>query len=107
MTVVTAILITHFVHDPVLAFTVVSMGRLFQILWGAVSQRTGDRWDPGGLPELYLPTFSLHDLSLMLRSALVLAFLSSIDTLLTSLAATASHAIITIQRRSLLHRASE
>ncbi len=42
---------------------------------------------PSGLPTLSLPTFSLHDFPLMLQSALVLAFLGSIDSLLTSLVA--------------------
>ncbi|MBI2970750.1 MAG: SulP family inorganic anion transporter [Gammaproteobacteria bacterium] len=42
---------------------------------------------PSGLPRMYLPSFSLHDLPVMLRSALILAFLGSIDTLLTSLVA--------------------
>ena len=42
---------------------------------------------PSGLPTPSLPTFSLHDFPLMLQSALVLAFLGSVDSLLTSLVA--------------------
>jgi SulP family sulfate permease len=42
---------------------------------------------PTGLPALQVPTFSIGDLPLMIRYALVLAFLGSIDTLLTSLIA--------------------
>ncbi len=42
---------------------------------------------PSGLPEPTLPTFSLHDFPQMLQAALVLAFLGSVDSLLTSLVA--------------------
>jgi len=42
---------------------------------------------PSGLPNLQMPSFSLHDFPIMVRSALVLAFLGSIDSLLTSLVA--------------------
>jgi SulP family sulfate permease len=42
---------------------------------------------PSGLPTPSLPTFSLQDFPLMLQSALVLAFLGSVDSLLTSLVA--------------------
>ncbi|MGH8245161.1 MAG: SulP family inorganic anion transporter, partial [Gammaproteobacteria bacterium] len=42
---------------------------------------------PTGLPDPHLPTFTLEDFPQMLRSALILAFLGSIDTLLTSLVA--------------------
>lgn len=42
---------------------------------------------PTGLPEPQLPAFTLEDFPQMLRSALILAFLGSIDTLLTSLIA--------------------
>lgn len=188
MTVVMALLITRFAHDPALAFTVVMMGGAFQILFGAfrfgsyinlvpypvisgfmsgigciiiilqLAPLAGHAVPPGemlakivalpallaapeadalavglialgivyltpsriirgmppslialvvgtgagmlffqnapvigeiptGLPELYLPTFSLHDFPLMVRWALVLAFLASIDSLLTSLIA--------------------
>ncbi len=42
---------------------------------------------PTGLPQPHLPTFSLADFPQMLVSALILAFLGSIDSLLTSLIA--------------------
>jgi SulP family sulfate permease len=42
---------------------------------------------PTGLPDPQLPVFSLDALPLMIRYALVLAFLGSIDSLLTSLVA--------------------
>jgi SulP family sulfate permease len=42
---------------------------------------------PTGLPQPHLPTFSLADFPQMLISALILAFLGSIDSLLTSLIA--------------------
>ncbi|HEY5791332.1 MAG TPA: SulP family inorganic anion transporter [Gammaproteobacteria bacterium] len=42
---------------------------------------------PGGLPSPHLPTFELALLPKMLKSALVLALLGSIDSLLTSLVA--------------------
>jgi len=42
---------------------------------------------PTGLPELYLPTFTLESMPGMVQSALVLALLGSIDSLLTSLIA--------------------
>lgn len=40
---------------------------------------------PTGLPAPHIPVFALDDLPYMIRSALVLAFLGSIDSLLTSL----------------------
>ena len=42
---------------------------------------------PSGLPTPSLPTFSLQYFPLMLQSALVLAFMGSVDSLLTSLVA--------------------
>ena len=42
---------------------------------------------PTGVPDLQLPAFTLHDFPVMLRSALILAFLGSIDSLMTSLVA--------------------
>lgn len=42
---------------------------------------------PSGLPDLHLPVISLQDFPLIIRYALVLAFLGSIDSLLTSLVA--------------------
>lgn len=42
---------------------------------------------PTGLPKLYLPTFTLEAVPGMVQSALVLALLGSIDSLLTSLIA--------------------
>lgn len=42
---------------------------------------------PTGLPELYLPSINLHDLPEIIRFSLILAFLGSIDSLLTSIAA--------------------
>ena len=42
---------------------------------------------PTGLPRPHLPVFSVHEFPNMLRSALVLAFLGCIDSLLTSLIA--------------------
>ena len=42
---------------------------------------------PSGLPDIHLPVFSLEDFPLIKHFALVLAFLGSIDSLLTSLVA--------------------
>ena len=42
---------------------------------------------PSGLPSLHLPTLGLQELPDILRFALVLAFLGSVDSLLTSLVA--------------------
>jgi len=42
---------------------------------------------PTGLPALQIPTLSLEDFPVIVRSALVLAFLGSIDSLLTALIA--------------------
>tara|TARA_R110000824_G_scaffold336_1_gene1708 strand:- start:130036 stop:131661 length:1626 start_codon:yes stop_codon:yes gene_type:complete len=42
---------------------------------------------PSGLPSLYFPSFDLFDVANIIRFALILAFLGSIDSLLTSLAA--------------------
>jgi SulP family sulfate permease len=42
---------------------------------------------PSGLPEFSLPTFNLDNISFMVTSALTLALLGTIDTLLTSLVA--------------------
>ena len=42
---------------------------------------------PSGLPALHMPVFTLVDFPLIVRYALILAFLGSIDSLLTSLVA--------------------
>ena len=42
---------------------------------------------PTGIPVLHIPTLDVNDIPYMIRYALVLAFLGSIDTLLTSLIA--------------------
>jgi len=42
---------------------------------------------PSGLPQIHLPEFTLTEIPYMVRFALVLAFLGSIDSLLTSLVA--------------------
>jgi len=60
-------------------------GTLLGMLWLHDAPVIGDI--PTGLPALQPPTVSLEDLPVMVRYALVLAFLGSIDTLLTSLIA--------------------
>lgn len=60
-------------------------GTVFSLLWLSDVPVIGEI--PTGLPELQIPALSIDDLPLMIRYALVLAFLGSIDTLLTSLIA--------------------
>lgn len=60
-------------------------GTALCILWLGDVPVIGDI--PTGLPSLQVPAVSVEDLPLMIRYALVLAFLGSIDTLLTSLIA--------------------
>jgi SulP family sulfate permease len=63
----------------------VILGTLIGIFLFSNAPTIGDI--PSGLPSFYLPSFSIHDLPLIIRFALILAFLGSIDSLLTSLAA--------------------
>lgn len=60
-------------------------GTAIGLLWLGEVPVIGDI--PTGLPTLQVPQLSVADLPLMIRYALVLAFLGSIDTLLTSLIA--------------------
>lgn len=74
--------ITRLLPAPLIALLA---GTVFSLLWLSDVPIIGDI--PTGLPSLQVPAFSVDDLPLMIRYALVLAFLGSIDTLLTSLIA--------------------
>jgi len=74
--------ITRVLPAPLIALT---LGTLAGMTLFSGAPVIGDI--PTGLPQPYLPTFSLTDLPQMLISALILAFLGSIDSLLTSLIA--------------------
>jgi len=67
---------------PLLALVV---GTAIAWFWFPLAPVIGDI--PTGLPELHFPVFNLADFSLVIRFALILAFLGSIDSLLTSLIA--------------------
>ncbi|MBY0269867.1 MAG: SulP family inorganic anion transporter [Burkholderiales bacterium] len=60
-------------------------GTFAAMLWLPDAPRIGDI--PTGLPQIALPALTLADLPTVLRYALILAFLGSIDSLLTSLVA--------------------
>ena len=62
-------------------------GTLLSVLWLTDTPVIGDV--PMGLPDLQLPSLSLHVLTNGLQPALILALLGSIDSLLTSLVADA------------------
>ena len=62
-------------------------GTLLGVLWLTDTPVIGDV--PMGLPDLQLPSLSLHVLTTGLQPALILALLGSIDSLLTSLVADA------------------
>ncbi|MEQ8954100.1 MAG: SulP family inorganic anion transporter, partial [Gammaproteobacteria bacterium] len=61
------------------------VGTVFAMLWLPDAATIGAI--PRGLPELHLPRPQIDDISLIIRFALTLAFLGSIDSLLTSLVA--------------------
>jgi SulP family sulfate permease len=79
---VTPARIAKFLPPPLLAL---SIGTIAGTFFLTQAPTIGEI--PSGLPTPSLPTFSLHDFPLMLQSALVLAFLGSVDSLLTSLVA--------------------
>lgn len=60
-------------------------GTVAAVLWLPDAPRIGDI--PTGLPQFAFPALTLADLPTVLRYALILAFLGSIDSLLTSLVA--------------------
>lgn len=60
-------------------------GTVIAVLWLPDAPRIGDI--PTGLPQPAFPALTLADLPTVLRYALILAFLGSIDSLLTSLVA--------------------
>lgn len=70
------------VPPPLIAIVV---GTLAGVLLFRTAPVIGDI--PTGLPQMRVPSITLADLPVMLRFALVLAFLGSIDSLLTSLVA--------------------
>lgn len=76
--------ITKFIPSPLLALCVGSLLVLLLMPENSVSI-LGEI--PSGLPSLHLPTFELWLLPNMLKSALILAILGTIDSLLTSLVA--------------------
>ena len=61
------------------------VGTAVSMLWLKNVPLIGDI--PTGLPSPHIPAFAVNDIPYMIRYALVLAFLGSIDTLLTSLIA--------------------
>jgi SulP family sulfate permease len=79
---VTPARIAKFLPPPLLALSIGTIAGTFFLTQAPVIGEI-----PSGLPTPSLPTFSLHDFPLMLQSALVLAFLGSVDSLLTSLVA--------------------
>lgn len=74
--------LTYFVPPPLLAIIIGWLLATFLALNVPVIGQI-----PAGLPTLQLPSISIVDLPYILRFALVLAFLGSIDSLLTSLVA--------------------
>ncbi len=74
--------ITRFLPAPLVALTLGTVAGMTLFTGAPV---IGDI--PTGLPQPHLPTFSLADFPQMLVSALILAFLGAIDSLLTSLIA--------------------
>lgn len=60
-------------------------GTLVAVLWFPDAPVIGDI--PRGLPSIQMPVFTLADFPLIIRYSLILAFLGSIDSLLTSLVA--------------------
>lgn len=74
--------IRRFVPSPLLALVI---GTVMAVLWFPQAPVIGEI--PSGLPDFRLPVFSIADFALIVRYALVLAFLGSIDSLLTSLVA--------------------
>ena len=74
--------ITRILPAPLIALTI---GTVASILWLRNIPVIGEI--PTGIPVPHLPAFAVDDIPYMIRFALVLAFLGSIDTLLTSLIA--------------------
>jgi len=74
--------ISNYVPSTLLA---VVFGTIIGILFFKQAPVIGEI--PSGLPALYLPSVNLADLPEIIRFAMLLAFLGSIDSLLTSLAA--------------------
>ena len=60
-------------------------GTVISLLWIKNAPLIGEI--PAGIPAPHMPAFAVDDIPYMIRYALVLAFLGSIDTLLTSLIA--------------------
>ncbi|MEX2353396.1 MAG: SulP family inorganic anion transporter, partial [Gammaproteobacteria bacterium] len=74
--------IGRLVPTPLIALLV---GTTLGLLWPGNAPVIGEI--PTGIPLPHVPVFSMDDIPYMIRYALVLAFLGSIDTLLTSLVA--------------------
>ncbi len=74
--------IARLLPTPLIALVAGTVAGLF---WFPEARIIGEL--PSGLPQPIIPAISVDDLAYMLRFALVLAFLGSIDTLLTSLIA--------------------
>lgn len=80
--ILTPVRLARLFPPPLLALVV---GSVVAMLWFQDAPIIGEI--PSGLPEIQVPTFTLHDFPLVVRYALVIAFLGSIDSLLTSLVA--------------------
>jgi len=74
--------LSHFLPAPLLSLII---GTLCVLTFLPNAPVIGDI--PTGFPEIHIPTITYNDLSDMLGSALILALLGSIDSLLTSLIA--------------------
>ncbi|MGK0296763.1 MAG: SulP family sulfate permease [Gammaproteobacteria bacterium] len=74
--------IAHYLPASLFALVV---GTLVSIFWLGDVQTIGTI--PASLPVPHIPVFSMDDIPYMIRYAMLLAFLGSIDTLLTSLVA--------------------
>ena len=74
--------ITLVIPSPLIALII---GTIAGVIWLKNIPVIGEI--PTGLPSPHIPAFAVDDIPYMVRNALVLAFLGSIDTLLTSLIA--------------------
>jgi len=74
--------ISRFIPGPLLALVV---GTILSVLFLKNVTVIGEI--PKGLPSIQVPVFSIDEFAIIIKSSLVLAFLGSIDSLLTSLIA--------------------
>ena len=74
--------IRQYIPPAIIALIISSVAAM---LWFPLAPVIGEI--PSGLPQIRVPDFTLADFPLIIRYALILAFLGSIDSLLTSLVA--------------------